>query len=53
ASNTSSIPLVKLAVATSRPGQVVGIHFFNPAQVQRLVELIPAPSTVGGVAAGR
>ncbi|MBB0246622.1 3-hydroxybutyryl-CoA dehydrogenase [Streptomyces alkaliphilus] len=45
ASNTSSIPLVKLAVATSRPGQVVGIHFFNPAQVQRLVELIPALTT--------
>ncbi|MQS09795.1 3-hydroxybutyryl-CoA dehydrogenase [Streptomyces alkaliphilus] len=45
ASNTSSIPLVKLAVATSRPGQVVGIHFFNPAQVQKLVELIPALTT--------
>jgi 3-hydroxybutyryl-CoA dehydrogenase len=45
ASNTSSIPLVNLAVATSRPGQVLGIHFFNPAQVQRLVELIPALTT--------
>ncbi|MCE7082581.1 3-hydroxybutyryl-CoA dehydrogenase [Streptomyces sp. ST2-7A] len=45
ASNTSSIPLVKLAVATSRPGQVLGIHFFNPAQVQKLVELIPALTT--------
>ncbi|KRV50296.1 3-hydroxybutyryl-CoA dehydrogenase [Wenjunlia vitaminophila] len=45
ASNTSSIPLVRLAVATSRPGQVVGIHFFNPAPVQRLVELIPALTT--------
>src|SRR5882757_6685240 len=45
ASNTSSIPLVKLAVATSRPDQVVGIHFFNPAPVQRLVELIPALTT--------
>lgn len=45
ASNTSSIPLVKLAVATSRPGQVLGIHFFNPAQVQTLVELIPALTT--------
>ncbi len=42
ASNTSSIPLVRLAVATSRPDQVVGIHFFNPAPVQQLVELIPA-----------
>jgi 3-hydroxybutyryl-CoA dehydrogenase len=45
ASNTSSIPLVKLAVATSRPGQVLGIHFFNPAPVQALVELIPALTT--------
>ncbi len=45
ASNTSSIPLVKLAVATSRPDQVIGIHFFNPAPVQKLVELIPALTT--------
>ncbi|RKN12735.1 3-hydroxybutyryl-CoA dehydrogenase [Streptomyces radicis] len=45
ASNTSAIPLVNLAMATARPGQVLGIHFFNPAQVQRLVELIPALTT--------
>jgi 3-hydroxybutyryl-CoA dehydrogenase len=45
ASNTSSIPLVRLAVATSRPDQVLGIHFFNPAPVQRLVEVIPALTT--------
>ncbi|WP_049580126.1 3-hydroxybutyryl-CoA dehydrogenase [Streptomyces sp. SBT349] len=45
ASNTSAIPLVNLAVATSRPAQVLGIHFFNPAQVQRLVEVIPALTT--------
>ncbi|GAB2585746.1 3-hydroxybutyryl-CoA dehydrogenase [Streptomyces capparidis] len=45
ASNTSSIPVVKLAVATSRPEQVLGVHFFNPAPVQRLVELIPALTT--------
>ncbi|MFD7922772.1 3-hydroxybutyryl-CoA dehydrogenase [Streptomyces sp. NPDC059740] len=45
ASNTSSIPVVKLAVATSRPDYVLGIHFFNPAPVQRLVELIPALTT--------
>jgi 3-hydroxybutyryl-CoA dehydrogenase len=45
ASNTSSIPLVNLAVTTTRPGQVLGIHFFNPAQVQQLVELIPALTT--------
>ena len=48
ASNTSSIPLVKLAVATSRPDQVIGIHFFNPAPVQKLVELIPALTTSRG-----
>ncbi|MEU0121962.1 3-hydroxybutyryl-CoA dehydrogenase [Streptomyces albidoflavus] len=48
ASNTSSIPLVKLAVATSRPDQVIGIHFFNPAPVQSLVELIPALTTSEG-----
>ncbi|MEE4542980.1 3-hydroxybutyryl-CoA dehydrogenase [Streptomyces sp. V4-01] len=47
ASNTSSIPLVRLAVATSRPDHVLGIHFFNPAPVQRLVELIPALTTAG------
>jgi 3-hydroxybutyryl-CoA dehydrogenase len=40
ASNTSSIPIMKLAMATSRPGQVVGIHFFNPVPVLRLVELV-------------
>ncbi|MFI1759165.1 MULTISPECIES: 3-hydroxybutyryl-CoA dehydrogenase [unclassified Streptomyces] len=48
ASNTSSIPLVKLAVATSRPDHVIGIHFFNPAPVQQLVELIPALTTSEG-----
>ncbi len=52
ASNTSSIPLVKLAVATSRPDQVVGIHFFNPAPVQQLVELIPALTTSEARSAG-
>ena len=45
ASNTSSIPLVTLAVATGRPDQVLGIHFFNPAPVQRLVEIVPALTT--------
>jgi 3-hydroxybutyryl-CoA dehydrogenase len=45
ASNTSSIPLVQLAVATGRPDKVLGIHFFNPAPVQKLVELIPALTT--------
>jgi 3-hydroxybutyryl-CoA dehydrogenase len=42
ASNTSSIPIMKLGMATSRPAQVVGIHFFNPVPVLKLVELIPS-----------
>ncbi len=40
ASNTSSIPIMKLAMATQRPSQVVGIHFFNPVPVLPLVELV-------------
>ena len=42
ASNTSSIPIMKLAVATTRPAQVIGIHFFNPVPVLSLVELVPS-----------
>ena len=42
ASNTSSIPIMKLGVATSRPTQVIGIHFFNPVPVLKLVELVPS-----------
>ncbi len=41
ATNTSSIPITRLAVATTRPGSVVGIHFFNPAPVLPLVEIVP------------
>jgi 3-hydroxybutyryl-CoA dehydrogenase len=40
ASNTSSIPVMKLAMATRRPESVVGLHFFNPVPVLRLVELV-------------
>lgn len=40
ASNTSSIPITQIADATQRPGSVVGMHFFNPAQVMPLVEVI-------------
>ena len=40
ASNTSSIPIMKLAMATRRPTQVVGLHFFNPVPVLPLVELV-------------
>ena len=42
ASNTSSIPIMKLAVATSRPTHVLGVHFFNPVPVLSLVELVPS-----------
>ncbi|NUU26052.1 MAG: 3-hydroxybutyryl-CoA dehydrogenase [Streptomycetaceae bacterium] len=41
ASNTSSFAVMDLAVATQRPEQVVGMHFFNPVPVQPLVEVIP------------
>jgi 3-hydroxybutyryl-CoA dehydrogenase len=40
ATNTSSIPIIKLAMATRRPEQVIGMHFFNPVPVLRLVEVI-------------
>jgi len=40
ASNTSSIPVMKLGIATQRPEQVLGIHFFNPVPVLKLVELV-------------
>ena len=42
ASNTSSIPIMKLAVVTKRPSHVLGIHFFNPVPVLSLVELVPS-----------
>src|SRR5690606_40238262 len=51
ASNTSSIPITRLAAATERPSRVVGLHFFNPAPVMALVELITTVSTDPEVAA--
>jgi 3-hydroxybutyryl-CoA dehydrogenase len=42
ASNTSSIPIMKLGMATSRPHHVIGVHFFNPVPVLKLVELVPS-----------
>ncbi len=47
ASNTSSIPLMRLGMATGRPEQVIGIHFFNPVPVLPLVELVPSLLTSG------
>jgi 3-hydroxybutyryl-CoA dehydrogenase len=40
ATNTSSLSVTEIAVATSRPEQIVGVHFFNPAPVMKLVEVI-------------
>ncbi len=45
ASNTSSIPIMKLAMATRRPEQVIGVHFFNPVPVLHLVELVTSLHT--------
>ena len=45
ASNTSSIPIVEIGAVTGRADQVLGMHFFNPAQVQPLVELIYSQKT--------
>lgn len=42
ASNTSSIPIMKLGTATGRPEQVIGLHFFNPVPVLALVEIVPS-----------
>ncbi|MET7963010.1 3-hydroxyacyl-CoA dehydrogenase family protein [Micromonospora zamorensis] len=40
ATNTSSLSVTEISVATSRPNQVIGIHFFNPAPVMKLVEVV-------------
>ncbi|GAA3828107.1 3-hydroxybutyryl-CoA dehydrogenase [Sphaerisporangium flaviroseum] len=51
ASTTSSIPIMRLARATNRPSQVVGMHFFNPVPALPLVELIPSLATGDGTTA--
>jgi 3-hydroxybutyryl-CoA dehydrogenase len=51
ASNTSSIPITRLAAATSRPDRVIGMHFFNPVPVLQLVEVIRALQTSDETAA--
>ena len=51
ASNTSSIPLTRLGVATGRPESVLGVHFFNPVPVLPLVELVPGLRTAPGTTA--
>ncbi len=49
ATTTSSLPVIQVAAATSRPGDVIGMHFFNPAQVMKLVEVVTTVSTEGDV----
>jgi 3-hydroxybutyryl-CoA dehydrogenase len=51
ASNTSSIPITSLAAATQRPDRVIGMHFFNPVPVLKLVEVIRAVQTSDETAA--
>jgi 3-hydroxybutyryl-CoA dehydrogenase len=45
ATNTSSLPVVQMATATGRPDRVVGMHFFNPPPVMKLLELVRALTT--------
>jgi 3-hydroxybutyryl-CoA dehydrogenase len=45
ASNTSSIPITRLAAATSRPDKFIGMHFMNPVPLMKLVEVIPGIAT--------
>jgi 3-hydroxybutyryl-CoA dehydrogenase len=45
ATNTSTLPVVEMAMETRRPDQVCGIHFFNPATAMTLVEVVPALTT--------
>lgn len=47
ASNTSSISITRLAAVTRRPAQFVGLHFFNPVPVMKLVEVVPGLETSG------
>jgi len=52
ATNTSSISITKLAALTSRPGQVIGMHFFNPVPVMALVEVVRGMATSDETFAG-
>ena len=45
ASNTSTLPITEIASTTSRPDKFIGIHFFNPPQLMKLVEVIPGEKT--------
>jgi 3-hydroxybutyryl-CoA dehydrogenase len=50
ATNTSSLPIARIASATSHPDRVVGMHFFNPVPLMALVEVVAGPRTDPGVA---
>ncbi|MGH8963696.1 MAG: 3-hydroxyacyl-CoA dehydrogenase family protein [Jatrophihabitantaceae bacterium] len=51
ATTTSSLPVIQCAAATSRPSDVIGLHFFNPAAVMKLVEVVSTVSTAADVEA--
>jgi len=51
ATTTSSLPVVAIAAETARPADVIGIHFFNPAQIMKLVEVVTTVSTAQDVEA--
>jgi 3-hydroxybutyryl-CoA dehydrogenase len=50
ATTTSSLPVIECAAVTNRPARVVGMHFFNPAQIMKLVEVVSTVSTSDDVA---
>ena len=45
ATNTSSLPIVEIAISTKRPDKVVGMHFFNPVPIMKLVEIVKSLTT--------
>ena len=49
ASNTSTLPITEIANTTSRPEKFIGIHFFNPPQLMKLVEIIPGEKTTQAI----
>jgi 3-hydroxybutyryl-CoA dehydrogenase len=51
ATNTSALSIAAIAAAATRPDRVIGLHFFNPAPVMRLVEIVRGPATAPEVAA--
>ncbi len=51
ATTTSSLPVIQIATSTSRPADVIGMHFFNPANVMKLVEIVSTVSTADDVRA--